>query len=1034
MTILRPSMLFSWPFRSRRVAAPSSPARTGVYEQLRLSVDLPAMFIVALMILLSAGIGTGITWKVNQLRLVDPELTNYYPFWPFLFTIWCSLLALVSIWIGYGALFSALFRMGYLKILVLDSLTFLPLTLLPFMAQPAMINTFLGRFVIFFAAVKILPFFFLDFKRLAGFWLPFRNTLLDISLIAAVVSLFYLPLVLTWHHHFDGENNVFSFWLNQLTILRQFDVPLWDPTKFAGVPSYVFPTGHPFELIKYILSLFSSIPLINYLDLYYWGSVFPRFFVQLLLAIGTYLLVTRGLGLRRIAGILSALFAAVNPLVNVNLTYESEHHFGIAMMPLLFFLYKQILSTRKSRNVILFSIVLALSYNVIPVNTEDTKSIVSLLILWALIHAIAFRKFYPLGYLGMGFLLSFLLSSVRWLPFLDYGLANPDLLADKAPFGFFELGAWPYSWMSTWGTSGFFFFGISENYVGIIFAFFLILGLSLARHGMEDKVRAADFAFFVISFSYCIVYYLGAETVLPRIVFHLLPTFKVHNQTRIMWFFGYFTVVLAAYGVHYYWNRLRDSAGFLSLSVFRRELALLFGVFLAAALTTLFNPLHAIDLRTVIFGAYQSLLIFSLFLILSRIWHNRLAAVALAALAFLDASAVTGTKRFAYNSATLFTPNAADSNRGRDFDLRVQTHYLKNNLWDSQSVEAFRKTILRLIALDPTPAATHLTSRQIAELNSPDFWSFQSIPVPALVSRMRFLTDTVIPVLRDRIKPPDMYMPEASPFRYVEQWDPLYQEEGFYRFINAGVPDWAHGPNENGRFTLYNGGGVCFKLYNSNRFKPSPRHYDFYFPPTEEMDHGRGNYTHFTRNRWKLDLLNIKYIVGGKADMPGVVRVSDTVLENLKVMPRAFLAYQYRVERDAKTLGGMDYRTQILLDRISRQEVESSGLKAQAPASLSNTYSEVPVRRITGNWAVFKVSSENAAILFYSDNYHPAWKAYVDGKAVSLYRADLAFKAVIVPRGDHLVWFEFRPWSVYIGWTVSCLAFLMMCAGVSRRS
>jgi uncharacterized membrane protein YfhO len=59
--------------------------------------------------------------------------------------------------------------------------------------------------------------------------------------------------------------------------------------------------------------------------------------------------------------------------------------------------------------------------------------------------------------------------------------------------------------------------------------------------------------------------------------------------------------------------------------------------------------------------------------------------------------------------------------------------------------------------------------------------------------------------------------------------------------------------------------------------------------------------------------------------------------------------------------------------------------------------------------------TSNDAFLYVSDTYYPGWRAYVDGKETNIYRANLAFRAIEVPKGKHTVVFKYVPMSFYIG-------------------
>ncbi|MDD2822949.1 MAG: YfhO family protein [Candidatus Daviesbacteria bacterium] len=66
-----------------------------------------------------------------------------------------------------------------------------------------------------------------------------------------------------------------------------------------------------------------------------------------------------------------------------------------------------------------------------------------------------------------------------------------------------------------------------------------------------------------------------------------------------------------------------------------------------------------------------------------------------------------------------------------------------------------------------------------------------------------------------------------------------------------------------------------------------------------------------------------------------------------------------------------------------------------------------------------KVVTPEANFLNISKAFYPGWKAFVDGKEVSLYSANIALTALLVPAGEHLVELKYQPVSFFFGLKIS---------------
>ena len=103
-----------------------------------------------------------------------------------------------------------------------------------------------------------------------------------------------------------------------------------------------------------------------------------------------------------------------------------------------------------------------------------------------------------------------------------------------------------------------------------------------------------------------------------------------------------------------------------------------------------------------------------------------------------------------------------------------------------------------------------------------------------------------------------------------------------------------------------------------------------------------------------------------------------------------------------------------------------------------------PVSGFTGGAHVAELAADHARLevelsapgyAVLVDAYDPGWRATVDGAAAGVLRANVAFRAVPVPAGRHVVELLYRPRSVQIGLAVSAMAVALATIGalVSRR-
>lgn len=66
-----------------------------------------------------------------------------------------------------------------------------------------------------------------------------------------------------------------------------------------------------------------------------------------------------------------------------------------------------------------------------------------------------------------------------------------------------------------------------------------------------------------------------------------------------------------------------------------------------------------------------------------------------------------------------------------------------------------------------------------------------------------------------------------------------------------------------------------------------------------------------------------------------------------------------------------------------------------------------------------QITSNEMSLFVLADTFYPGWHAYIDGKETKIYRANLMFRGIVLPKGEHIVEFKYIPHSFYLGVGVS---------------
>ena len=173
------------------------------------------------------------------------------------------------------------------------------------------------------------------------------------------------------------------------------------------------------------------------------------------------------------------------------------------------------------------------------------------------------------------------------------------------------------------------------------------------------------------------------------------------------------------------------------------------------------------------------------------------------------------------------------------------------------------------------------------------------------------------------------------------------------------------------------------------------------------------------------NFLGAKYVLANKDRPPGdasfvPVFNGDPQIDvylNTNALPRAQLIDRVQIvhsgEEAWQAIHAPEFdpsREVVIENGVELSDAENqAGGRALAFASSSNERVELIAR------------TESPVYLVMSDVYYPGWTAAIDDQPAQVYPANFAFRAVLVPPGEHRVAFTFEPAMWRVGLAISAL-------------
>lgn len=202
------------------------------------------------------------------------------------------------------------------------------------------------------------------------------------------------------------------------------------------------------------------------------------------------------------------------------------------------------------------------------------------------------------------------------------------------------------------------------------------------------------------------------------------------------------------------------------------------------------------------------------------------------------------------------------------------------------------------------------------------------------------------------------------------------------------------------------------------------------FVASAQNSYDYGNFVFYSHPSGLLNLIGFKYLVAKYSDEPEPERFkflfSDDAIkiyQNLDAFPRAFMVFEAKLFTNNKNAldefksNDFDPKKCIILETSDKNKISTT---------IKNSKYNVQIIEYSPNEAILSVDTESEGYLFLSDVYYPAWKVFVDGKLDKIYKANVAFRAVFLKKGNHLVRFVYDSLSFKIGTAISLITLLFL--------
>lgn len=185
-----------------------------------------------------------------------------------------------------------------------------------------------------------------------------------------------------------------------------------------------------------------------------------------------------------------------------------------------------------------------------------------------------------------------------------------------------------------------------------------------------------------------------------------------------------------------------------------------------------------------------------------------------------------------------------------------------------------------------------------------------------------------------------------------------------------------------------------------------------------------------------LDLLNVKYIMSYEKllieDLEQVWSGDSgmRIYVNKTYLPRAYFASDIKMVKGEEAVmdeikkPGFNPRAYIVVDESELKSQKSKPREQGSQGSASKGEGWATIVAYGPNSIKIRAGAAANSYLVLSEVYFPGWKAYVDGKAAEIIPANLIFRAIPFPSGEHEVILNYEPFTFKLGAALSIASIL----------